>query len=1074
MPRPLKWLFKATKSPVVAVRRLSSQSVKQNESVRKYYTPVSTKTVFLAGVLIFVLGCIGAIEAAFRLGSVVDLVAAQAKVKPTSAHLVVRQTSAATTAAIAYVTPTKPSTTTEAAITSVAYIAAENPEDVASSTTQPPTATTVKEAYVASETSESTPTPCYVTQTVVEYYAEDGTSPVSVDAGDTPQGSGSSCITKTMTVTSQSYVKIATPTDDPTGDDNGDDDGGDASDCTVTATATTEVTAYRTVGVADGQSTQTSTVVVAGEDAQGDIVGLLPEETDDGGCVAVTVTRTKTKYIDIRTPAPVAPAAPANPDTTRSSATIRGGYITPTVGVDAPDSNPLGTPGPAPPTSDYTYLTVSATTDGGGYLTVAAPHVTGSDEGGGVGAAPSDDYAMIKPPSVVTLADGAVTVVDGDNPGAQIIQAEQTPADINGLIPVSTIVQGSESFIVYAQPQRTADASGLVQVATVTLGSESTPNTNGLVPVSTVIQGSEALIIYARPKPTSNADGRIPVSTIVQGSKSYVVYATSMPTDGAQYVTVVALPADQTTTTSGKATSTSKPDVLPSVSSSDRQLSDTFDDWDYFYASYLSVFIAVFIKEVWAVVFCNTKMMEPFYQLHRPDGASAEESLLANYLSTWLSWKSFRSMFKGQWVLMFVIIIYAFMAALSPIATATMKVQATDWCNLPDGNHQPCSPMWLIDQSYGRALQALLSVIAVMILILIVVNHRRKSGVFSNPSSIASLAALLTHPETLEELRALDPNATDTTITHCLSGQRFRLDYHQTPAGAHHYGILKDDSPLLSPSTKYGTIANPYNRHAPTTSSARAHHTKRMLRDALFLLWICAMLGLVLGYFLASADDAFNRFFNRGDAGPRLLLTTLAVLTSLHWKTLEREVRVLTPYRRLSARRASPQVTVLVNLNGTPVTSLPGALARGEWFYALVAFVAILSDALIIMIAGVPFNRSQVYKAFLASVYSSMAILGTMIVTLVSLFFWRVTNEKMQMPREPDTLAGVALMLCNEGNGVRAEMEGMECLGGKERNRAVKEGRNLYYAGWTRSSLAEESRWVVEKEVDGRVVERHW
>lgn len=508
--------------------------------------------------------------------------------------------------------------------------------------------------------------------------------------------------------------------------------------------------------------------------------------------------------------------------------------------------------------------------------------------------------------------------------------------------------------------------------------------------------------------------------------------------------------------------------VLPTIVSSDLQIGQHFGDVDYFFATYLTVLVAVVLKELWSIVFASMKMMEPFHQLHKPGGASVSDSLLANYLSLGFSWKSIQSMFRGQWCMLFTTISYGLFAALSPISTECMKMLPTAWCIREDGTRQPCSPVWLLDKNFGRGLQALLGAIALMIVIVIVFAVELKSGIYSNPSSIAYMAALLNNDDVIEELRSLDAHASNSAISKALAGNIYTIEHHTLPDGTHHYGLVKPDAISPANHSRYGSIANPHNMSLTQQTHGRGHFAVRALRDSLFLLIICALFGIVLGYYLDGSSDPFNKFFNSGTWAPRFILTSVAVLISLHWKNIEREVRVITPYRRLSARNAKPEHTILVTLNGTPFTSLPGALRRGDWFHAFIAFIAITSELLIIAIAGVPFNRSQVWKAFIASAASSLAILGMMILTVFALFWWRVQNEKMRMPREPDTLVGVWMMLCNEGNGVRSEMAGTECLSGKDRDRRVREDESRWFAGWVNDTMG--SRWVVERDGHGRVV----
>src|SRR5204862_6508296 len=102
-----------------------------------------------------------------------------------------------------------------------------------------------------------------------------------------------------------------------------------------------------------------------------------------------------------------------------------------------------------------------------------------------------------------------------------------------------------------------------------------------------------------------------------------------------------------------------------------------------------------------------------------------------------------------------------------------------------------------------------------------------------------------------------------------------------------------------------------------------------------------------------------------------------------------------------------------------------------------IAFNALLSEVLVVMLAGVPFNSSQTWTAFLVSAYSTMTILGLMVVALLALFWWR---RKPELPRMPNTVAAVLSYLCasemledfkelGEGNGVVGQRGGTYSYG---------------------------------------------
>src|SRR5439155_17005866 len=114
------------------------------------------------------------------------------------------------------------------------------------------------------------------------------------------------------------------------------------------------------------------------------------------------------------------------------------------------------------------------------------------------------------------------------------------------------------------------------------------------------------------------------------------------------------------------------------------------------------------------------------------------------------------------------------------------------------------------------------------------------------------------------------------------------------------------------------------------------------------------------------------------------------------------EVRTVDPYRRLVKGHARPCHTILLHFTSTPLATLVGSLYRRHLFLASIAFTSLLSEVLVIMIAGVPFNSSQIWAAFLVSTYSSISILSLMICALLALFWWR---RQPELPRMPNTVA---------------------------------------------------------------------
>ena len=556
------------------------------------------------------------------------------------------------------------------------------------------------------------------------------------------------------------------------------------------------------------------------------------------------------------------------------------------------------------------------------------------------------------------------------------------------------------------------------------------------------------------------------------------------------------------TVTTTSAVPTSAPSAPGEVKASQIQIGTRFTEMDYFTASYLSVLVAVVLKSIWAMVFASLKMMEPFYYLARPEGATAKDSLLADYLSTGYSISHIKHIFSGHWVMLSCTIAYIGFAILPPLATEASTVVATAYCTTPDGSQQPCTPVWVLNYNFVRGLEAVLCLIALLIIIITFLSWSRKSGIFANPSSLATMASLLSHEETLNDLRQLDQASTDEQLAHTLYNNHYTLgSYETTPnSSLYRYGICKTTSSTQSDpytlsrfrnfnaqaQTHYSALQNPsasdyslpnsfpspmsvYPKTSPiTTSSSTTPFSipRRTLREIFFLAFLFALLGVIVAYYLDGSSSAFNQFFNSHTFGPGFILTAAAVIIDFHFKTLEREVRILVPYRNLGLRMAKPETSVLMNIGGTAVENLPKALWRGEWFHALIAGTAVLSDFLIVAVAGVPYSTAQVWQAFLASAYLSIAILSIMILSVFGVFWWRNQIKKLQLPREPDTLLSVWLMLCDEGNELRKEFDGWETTSEKQRGRACKGRGARYWGGW-RQDADGSGRWRWCVGVDG-------
>lgn len=474
------------------------------------------------------------------------------------------------------------------------------------------------------------------------------------------------------------------------------------------------------------------------------------------------------------------------------------------------------------------------------------------------------------------------------------------------------------------------------------------------------------------------------------------------------------------------------------------------------------------LKSVWVVVFASTKMMEPFHQLSKAKGATAEDTLFADYLSTGLSLNSVKAIFQNHWVMALTTGIYFILAFVPSLASESMTVKFLSKCSKPGVGSFNCGPAWMVDVSVIKGIEILLGMMAAMVLVLVVLQWNRKNGVMSDPSSIASMASFLHHPEVLADFREIDAMANSTELSTLLAGNQYMLATYESGPGQYRYGLVKTvgtvriGGPGANSNARYQPLSNPTNGEIKRATRSVPWGA---IRDGTLGLCLLGLLGICIAYYLDGKNDPFNNYFNSGGFGPRFILVIVATIVDYQWKRIEREVRIVDPFRRLGKRMASPRKTILASRWGTPFDALPIALWNMNFFAAAIAAVAILSDILIISILGVPFSSAEIKPASLASFYVSFSILGMMLIALVAVIIWRRSNPAI--PREPDTLASVWTYLC--ASNMLEDFEGMEFMPEKVRDRSVRGAGRRYFYGMANGTDGKD-RYMVDYEAAGGTV----
>ena len=325
----------------------------------------------------------------------------------------------------------------------------------------------------------------------------------------------------------------------------------------------------------------------------------------------------------------------------------------------------------------------------------------------------------------------------------------------------------------------------------------------------------------------------------------------------------------------------------------------------YFIGAFLPTLLAVCFSIPLYLLASALQEMEPFYQLQRPEGTSAANSILLNYQNAISVVATFNAMVRGHFSVWGSGLISLAVLLLVPLASETVYIGfvGQSVCTATSGRIA-CTPRLGVHLTTARVVQGILVIIAALILALMITTARKPSGVYSNPLSIASVAVLFQDQELIDEVRQLDPYGTDPRILKtALQGQGYRIGSYNNSHGGRSYGLTTCYSSASSHEMdgytqkyrgkKYTSVAGTSARE---DTSARPKAKAWMLSAtlltqpvgvAIFALLVAGLETVVIYYDNTGGDTGFERFMDSQSFGVTFLFTALGVGIKLYWTLLD-------------------------------------------------------------------------------------------------------------------------------------------------------------------------------------------
>ena len=300
-----------------------------------------------------------------------------------------------------------------------------------------------------------------------------------------------------------------------------------------------------------------------------------------------------------------------------------------------------------------------------------------------------------------------------------------------------------------------------------------------------------------------------------------------------------------------------------------------------FVGGYMPIVAARFYLAGMASMHSYITTFEPFSQLASPGGAPASVLLGASFSSTWYSWVGY----GAAWL-------------LTPFAAETIFFDTNYGCPNPnpDSPENPCwPPRMSINTWVIRLIQGLLGLVAAMSLVASYKWSKKPSGCSAEPTSIASVASVMGHPQVGRDFQSLNPETTSKELKQYLKGKHYKLDHYITPNGTERYGLVPVSEHEQGQEDLMRSHDDEETRDTETSSSnnsrfgfVRMWQNISTYIDGIFILFLVGVLAICASYVKDVNTSRLAKLFESSSVGRRLIFSLIGSVASSNWSRLQR------------------------------------------------------------------------------------------------------------------------------------------------------------------------------------------
>ncbi|KAK5657812.1 hypothetical protein OQA88_2885 [Cercophora sp. LCS_1] len=467
----------------------------------------------------------------------------------------------------------------------------------------------------------------------------------------------------------------------------------------------------------------------------------------------------------------------------------------------------------------------------------------------------------------------------------------------------------------------------------------------------------------------------------------------------------------------------------------------------YFIGFFLPPILSGFITIPIRMIDLSAKQLQPWHELTRVNGAPASASLALRTGGIYGFISSFQALAGGQVLVFLTTLLTLCSVALVPLSSEAVALKLHGSCTQTD--FRGCAMTLGVFLGPARATIALLVAMVVLILCILVALRRWRSGVASNPWTIAGISSLGMNRD-VRALFAGLPRGIRGRVGHkrlerALEGRMFKLGYYIDGQGTPEYGIVvhrrqnsRDEKPRLGTKLSlYMKMSRDEGRGPDREENEKEYHLPFLMLSytwrIVFLVFLSGLLALIAVYNKTRGDTSFDRFMASQGFGVQALFTLIGIGITFYWSSFFTSLALLSPYHVLSQAPQPAERSLLLSPPLHALTGIWSSIRRGHPFLVIVAITSIISEFLPILLNNVPFQLTQTYNTHKVCTWLSVAVLCVMWLVVFGSFFVSWPH----MPIDPSTIGGAMYYVCD--SQMLTTFEGLSVLPKEERDRRVCE-----------------------------------